>query len=355
MAKGGDKAFRGIFNLIAAMDALDWKANGDINTDLTKFISSFFSLFGECQRIDETVMSLINDAVKKAKAYEFRGTFDSFIETEVTKIKNAINVAKVSLDTLGIKYDKNDDNHLLMIWRIRLSIRQQMYPALKRLARKINKKTNRNFVIEKIGCFYLVELYTKIMSVWEMIVIRYISMLPYDNDPWFIEARRDYPGYLTDTRSGTRKMLAFLHDPSKRSFLMAYFNGRDYPILNAYMETILKIPRPNAFPAARYCINPWGNDYLQYNWFPDRKWRHIFGPSSDTYRRCKWEINSHGNDLYSILNKNKCPWAGNVCNHSLSYGPYERNHKKYTIALLKAYDPVIWQLRRDPTRAGGYE
>lgn len=335
IANGGDSAFRGLLKLVATLDTFGWMSSGVIVSDLTLFFSSFFPLFGMSLKVNETAGSLINSEIEKAKPY--MQAFDQSIKTEVTNITSEIVRALSLLDQLtDRRYTKYRSSRSKYHHQTRRLI-DNNEPVLKKLGQKIDEISTRNTISERKVCFRSIELYSKIMSVWEIVIIRYISYLPNDGVQWHQYAFREFPKYIMKARNRTRRMLTFLHDPSKRNKLMVYFNGRDYPITNAYMESILKIPRPNDFPAARYCIS---HNRVKYDWFvgpaPDHK--HVFG-QNPIHRGCAWEILSHGNNLYSIFNKQFCP-GDRRCDESLSYGLLNG-----TITVTVAKDrPVLWEL-----------
>lgn len=189
-----------------------------------------------------------------------------------------------------------------------------------------------------------VELYAKLVIIREMIFYFALSLMP-ENNPSAIN-RVLYQLRMSRVNSRARMEPIYVHS-SRRSKLMAYYDGQVYKVTNAYIDIQAGRPRLDTFPGFS-CIKV-QRDFWKWSKLPMKKDPYI-SSYDGTGAPCRWRIVSHGQNLYSIVNKYDCP-NGPWCDAMWSFDLKGSNNP---IITIKKNNAILWEIQKNP-QGGSYK
>ncbi|XP_031561465.1 uncharacterized protein LOC116297388 [Actinia tenebrosa] len=295
------------------------------------FISSFLDLFGHSKKKPRSVRAIVREEVDAA----LRDFYDKTTKNEIDGVVHTITTLKSFVDRISKYKDrmsKSDLNNL----KSNVPIFKKTH-YLGKLRGQIKAMIKENKPKDARKCLAYLEILLKLETLRDMLFIQLASLSTSTG------VSNTYYETVFEKQERIKPLLSFLYDRSKMNYITTYFDSHQYPQTNAYMQLILKMQRPEKFPAPKYCIS---NGNTVFDWFINQRahvplTHPIFGTSFE--RVCIWRIVSHGHNLFSIVNKYVCsndPW----CNALLSYDGAKRLDK-LTVATVEKEDPVLWEIK----------
>ncbi|XP_031553024.1 uncharacterized protein LOC116290172 [Actinia tenebrosa] len=328
--QGTTPAILAVLNLLDTLKQLT-SSDGHIVSLLAMFISSFMNLLGET-RSPFSIKNIVTTEIKKVtmKYREDDIQMSNIKESGETYLhfKTILNRAGKDNDKISV-HDANSTHTSIR------NIFVHGFPVIDKLRNKMIHLIDGNKPSDAKKFMAYFELYTKLETVRQMLLIHTLSLVPEQSSAIaFILSTLDF--------LKTKMSLPFfnvIRNHTIGSKFMAYYDGQVYKVSNAYMAIQLDSPMPydDSYPGLR-CIAMIAPHPVPWKWFKLPGMKHPYfarGGLSD----CKWRIVYHGQDLFSIMNKFDCP-NGDWCDSLLSFDGGDP-----PIVTVEPNDPVLWELK----------
>lgn len=336
-------SFLAVINLLNAIKLLTSRSpKGRIDSLPAMYTTSCMNLFGE------TVVTM---DIKTIAIIEINGVMAKYPEQDIIQgaqttrdgylsLKNFVN--NIASGNNQSKMNPRDTDKI-NIFTSRLYMKG--FPVIDHLHSHILRmsKLSSPTGTEAKKFLTYIELYVKLNTLRHMIITHLLSLVP-KKSKCVIEF---VLSLLKTSKEGSRKLLKFIYSHSVKSKFMAYYDGQVYKITNAYLADYLEIPRPDDYPGMS-CIQSLNDTKVKYKSFGYHipwKWHAFSGVNHPYFIRanslgtvCIWKIVSHGQNLYSIVNKDGCP-NGNWCDALLSFDGLTPHP-----VTVEHNDPVLWEI-----------
>ena len=314
--------------------------SGQIVSVALSFVSGFLSLFGigktKAKKPDfsKIIRKEIDDALNRY--------YDKVLHDEVAGTLHNFVISKAYVDSLSRSGGKLTEHQALT-----LQTNVPLWSGLKFLGkldfriRELLGKNERNSV-DKLLTY--IELYTKVASFKDLILLQSITLLPDQRNQAALLAAQ------LALRNKQKKLLEFLFNAKVNSKMaVRYFDPDLYPVTDKYLSALLKVPDFDRSMAGVWCITLRGGMWsrsrpvgfmMMYRQLMKDGHPYLM---SGGYT-CRWKLVPHGNDLYTIVaNDWRCRHKRGNCGQYLSHDTIDSHKMRMTVES----DADFWEITGD--------
>ena len=315
---------------------------GQIVSVALSFVSGFLSLFGIGKskatkpNISKIIRKEIDDALDKY--------YEKVLQDQVAGTLHNFVISKAYVDSLSRSGGKLTKHQALT-----LQTNVPLWSGLTflgklefRIRELLDKDLDERQSVNKLLTY--VELYTRIASLKDLILLQSITLLPDQRNQAALLAAQ------LALRNKQKKLLEFLFNAKVNSKMaVRYFDPDLYPVTDKYLSALLKVPDFDRSMAGVWCITLRGG-----MWSRSRRvgiggrYRELRtnGHSylMDGGIACLWKLVPHGNDLYTIVaNDWGCRNKRGNCGQYLSHDTINSNRMRMTAES----EADLWEITGD--------
>lgn len=307
--------------------------HGQIIGVALNFISGFLSLFGKGTS-PKPVSEVVREEIEKWYSRDLSNQAEGAI-FDFQKSKAFLNGVAKSGNPLSDSETTSLAAHV------------PVYSGVKfmgTLASEIRNIKRDNKVGEAKKCLKYIELYFRLAILKDVIFQQMAALIP-DSQK---NIRNGVYGVQNDLRTSAKALFKFLYESEIGNNVIPYFDPDKYEVTDAYLSKVLEIRSYDRSMAGRYFFDVMvksGIARLGYNKFArlrggDR------GADLVTGGNVSWKLVPHGNKLFSIVNRYKCP-NNDLCDALLTW---TETHGTYFVTI-KHDDPALWEITRRRDRS----
>ena len=325
-------AIRGAIEIIATFANIAGP-HGQIVGVALNFISGFLTLFGKGtspKPVGEVVREEIEKWYSRDLSNQAEGAIFAF-----QKSKDFLNGAAKSGNQLSDSETTSLGTHVPVYNGVAF---------MGTLASEIRNLIRDNKISDAKKCLKYIELYVR-MAILKDVVLQQMGALIPDSQ---LNIRNGVYEVQNSLRTSAKALFKFLYESEIGNNVVPYFDPDIYELTDAYMSEVLEIESYDRSMAGRYFINVRvRNTFGRLGYEPavplvaqsDRGANLVFG--GNFY----WKLVPHGNNLFSIVNRYKCP-DDSLCDALLTW---TLSHGTYYVTI-EHNDPALWEITRAPDR-----
>ena len=300
-AKAGDDpigAIQGALNMVGKFEALAGPTGQNVAVG-PRFVSGLLSLFGVGGKKKKSIGQIAQEEIDQALV-QFPEP-NLFIKTsEHGGLGKQFDVLKAYVDrvaqgcsNLTVAQAKSFEGNAPLY--IGVALRNALTIEIEGLL-KANKEDEAKKTLRYI------ELYTRMAVLRDVILQELVFLLPNN-----VEQRLVQSIFLEHSQH--KKLLEFLRGGRVDKIALSYFDPDVYPITDAYMTAVLKVPDYDRSLAGKWCLTPvigrapkvaitWKAVYpkLMAQGHP------YITLAESNEQACFWKLIPHGNSLYTVVN-----------------------------------------------------
>ena len=343
-AKAGDDpigAIQGALNMVGQFEELAGSTGQNVAGG---FVSGLLSLFGVGAKKKKSIGQIVREEIKEVlaqfpepnlfnKAGEHGG-----LDTQFDRLKRYVDVVAQFGNNLtvdeAIFFERNAPLYVGVAFMGSL----QLSSVIERLLRD-NKGDEAKKTLRYI------ELYSRIAVLEDVILQELAFLLPKELEPTsrLIFMAQDL------LHSQHKKLLQFLRAGRFDKIALSYFDPDVYPITDAYMTAVLKVPDYDRSLAGKWCLTPvigrapkvaitWKIVYpkLMVHGHP------YITLTEPNEQACFWKLIPHGNSLYTVVNTYGGPkheFYGQYLSFDILHG--------YISRMAVKSEAVLWEIVGD--------
>ena len=300
-AKAGDDpigAVQGALNMVGQFAALAGPT-GQIVAVALSFVSGFLSLFGIGGKKKKSIGQIVREEIDEALA-QF---YEQDLSNQARGIAKTFDVSKAYVDRLA-----QSGNKLTVAQAGSLERNVPLYLGLEfmgTLSSEIERLLRDNKGDEAKKTLRYIELYSRIAVLEDVILQELAFLLPKELEPTsrLIFMAQDL------LHSQHKKLLQFLRAGRFDKIALSYFDPDVYPITDAYMTAVLKVPDYDRSLAGKWCLTPviGRAPKVAITWKTVHPKLMAHGHPYITLtepneQACFWKLIPHGNSLYTVVN-----------------------------------------------------
>lgn len=328
-------ALQGTINILGGFAAMAGP-HGQVASIVLGFVSSFLGLFGNTKQeksLDQIVREQIEDALKA-----FR---DQLLLDQAAGVVTAFQVSKAFLDPLTQSDDDLSDVTLNAI-NCNVPITQHV-DFMGTLESRIRTLFDTTDPLDAKKCIKFIELYAKIAVMKDALVGQTAALIP--NSEKLLQT--SVLAVQQSLRQSTKALFQFLYNSDPAQKVLPYYDVDLSVVTDSYAIQVLGIADfDRSLKGVKRLWYTYSHESYYLDWktdlFPALASKAIGTPSnSDTGPI--WKLRSHGNNLFSIVNRRGCSDKppSEWCDAFLSW----EEVKGDVLVKLSTDKPVIWQIQ----------
>lgn len=313
--------------------------HGAFLSAFSNFASGLFSLFGEGAPVKKPIGKIVEEKIEKA--LEKSRQNDLINQAQATI--QLFYVSKAYLDSFASDGRELEDHEVRSIeTHVPMATGVPFMGILEAEIDRLLKANKKNANDAKQILKYI-ELYTT-MAVLKDITLQEMAFLM----PASHKRIRDGMISVQEMfREYEKSLLKFLHEGNAGKMALVYYDPDLNPVTDSYLTKVLKVPDYDRSMAGIWCLTPRGSNYP----VEARKHPENFVTENHPYiaasgSGCHWKLVPHGNNLYTVVNKEDCFTSARYCGKYLSFDTYRGGFlylKTYSMLTLEP-DAALWEI-----------
>ena len=273
---------------------------GQIISVALSFVSGFLALFGVGKKSQKPDFTKI---IKKEMQDALNQYYEKVLHDQVAGAIYNFEISKAYVDSLS-KTGGQLSHHQALSLKVHVPLWKGL-AILGKLELRIKEMLNENKRETVYKVLKYIDLYARIATLKDMILLQSIALLPDERNRAALLAAQ------MALREKQKRVLQFLLNAQLNSKLaVRYFDADKYPVTDKYLTTILKVPDIDRSLAGTWCIDReprfsgwFSRPRRQRVGFDGRYKQLIIGDHqylTEGALTCRWKVLPHGNNLYTI-------------------------------------------------------
>lgn len=326
-------AIRGAVEIIATFSSLAGP-HGQVIGVVLNFISGFLSLFGKGTS-PKPVSEVVREEIEKWYSRDLSNQAEGAIF--------AFEKSKAFLNGVAKSGNQLSDSETTS-----LSAHVPVYSGVAfmgTLATEIRNILRDNKVGEAKKCLKYIELYVR-LAILKDVILQQMAALISDSQK---NIRNGVSEIQNSLRTSAKALFKFLYESKIGNNVVPYFDPDKYELTDAYLSEVLEIESYDRSMAGRYFFavrvesNTGKLGYGADSPFVGEDERAAIIMFRSNF---SWKLVPHGNDLFSIVNRYKCP-NNDLCDALLTWT--ESRGSGYYVTI-EHEDPALWEITKRPDR-----
>lgn len=330
--------------ILGALDMLSKMApvagpHGAFLSSFSNFASGLFSLFGEGAPIKKSIGKIVEEKIEKALEKSHQNDLINRAQATI----QLFYVSKAYLDSFASDGRELEDHEVRSI-ETHVPMATGV-PFMGILAAEIDRllEANRKNANDAKQILKYIELYTT-MAVLKDITLQEMAFLM----PASHKRIRDGMISVQEMfREYEKSLLKFLHEGNAGKMALVYYDPDLNPVTDSYLTKVLKVPDYDRSMAGIRCLTPRGSNYpVEAREHPEDFVTENHPYIAATGSGCHWKLVPHGNNLYTVVNKEDCSTSARYCGKYLSFDTYRGGFLwlKAKSKLTLKPDAVLWEI-----------